>query len=335
MRLRTAPDGLLIADRDRWVSLPAALKAAGSRDARLAAAATDVLSFLRAGDDTRAAAAAVLAEVRDDTSVAGDPAAAGLPFTPRSVRAFMLYESHVIQSSRMLVKHFFPTPVWKIVSGYERLTGRTFPKLKPNQRFWAAPTMYMANHTMTLADGYEMWWPSHTKALDFELELAFVLRRPLIDATPEEAVGAIGGWLVLNDWSARDVQADDARHNVFGPVIKSKTFANSLGCDVLTADALGDWQRVTGRVRVDGEVWCEGTTAGAAHDVGAMLAYASAGERLDAGDVFSTGTMPGCCGLEIERFVRPGQTVELEIDGIGTVTNRVAPDAGPSTAVAA
>ena len=66
-----------------------------------------------------------------------------------------------------------------------------------------------------------------------------------------------------------------------------------------------------------------------------MLAYASAGERLDAGDVFSTGTMPGCCGLEIERFVRPGQTVELEIDGIGTVTNRITPDAGPSTAVAA
>lgn len=335
MRLRTAPDGLLIADRDRWVSLPAALKAAGSRDAELAAAATDALSFLRAGDDARAAAAAVLAEVRDDASVAGDPAAARLPFSPRSVRAFMVYESHVIQSSRMLVKHFFPTPVWKVVSGYERLSGRTFPKLKPNQRFWVAPTMYMANHTMTLADGDEMWWPRHTKALDFELELAFVLRRPLIDATPEEAVDAIGGWLVLNDWSARDVQADDARHNVFGPVVKAKTFANSIGCDVVTPDELGDWQQATGRVRVDGEVWCEGSTAGAAHDVGAMLAYASAGERLDAGDVFSTGTMPGCCGLEVERFVRPGQTVELEIDGIGTVTNRIAPDAGPSTAVTA
>ena len=164
-----------------------------------------------------------------------------------------------------------------------------------------------------------MWWPSHTKYLDFELELAFVLAKPLADATPEEAADAVGGWFVLNDWSARDVQAEDLRENPFGPVVKSKTFANSIGADVLTADELPDWQAARGRVRVDGEVWCEGTTAGAAHDVGAMLAYASAGERLEPGDVISTGTMPGCCGLELDRWIRPGQTVELEIDGIGTL----------------
>jgi 2-keto-4-pentenoate hydratase/2-oxohepta-3-ene-1,7-dioic acid hydratase in catechol pathway len=76
-------------------------------------------------------------------------------------------------------------------------------------------------------------------------------------------------------------------------------------------------------------VWCEGTTADPQHTLGAMLAYASAGERLDAGDVISTGTMPGCCGLELDRWIQPGQTVELEIDGIGTLTNRVSPTARP------
>jgi 2-keto-4-pentenoate hydratase/2-oxohepta-3-ene-1,7-dioic acid hydratase in catechol pathway len=76
-------------------------------------------------------------------------------------------------------------------------------------------------------------------------------------------------------------------------------------------------------VRVDGEVWCEGSTAGAAHDVGEMLAHASAGERLDAGDIVSTGTMPGCCGLELDRWIEPGQTVELEIDGIGSLANKI------------
>ena len=78
-----------------------------------------------------------------------------------------------------------------------------------------------------------------------------------------------------------------------------------------------------------GEVWCEGTTAGAVHDIGDMLAYASAGERLQAGDVISTGTFPGCCGLELDRWITPGQTVELEIDGIGTVTNTIVPDHKP------
>ncbi len=311
MKLRTGPDGVLIAHNGGWVSLSRALLATGHDDT---AAARDVVAFLKGGAAGQAAAASALEAVGEDSTVAADPTGAGLPFVPRSIRAFMLWEPHVIQSSRMLVKHFFPAPAWRAVNAYERLTGRTFPKLKPNQRFWEAPMFYVANHTMVLADDQDMWWPSHTKYLDFELELACVLSKPLVDASPEEARGAVGGWLVLNDWSARDVQADDARRNVFGPVIKSKTFANSIGPDVVTADEFGDWTRATGRVRVDGEVWCEGKTAEPAHDIGEMLAFASKGERLDAGDVISTGTMPGCCGLELERWIRPGQTIELEID---------------------
>jgi 2-keto-4-pentenoate hydratase/2-oxohepta-3-ene-1,7-dioic acid hydratase in catechol pathway len=318
MKLRTTPEGLIAhdPDRGRWVRIP------GHRD---------LLAFLGEGAAARDRAGGAIAVV---DAVAADPSEAGLPFRPRSMRAFMLWESHVIQSSRMLVKHFFPTPLWTAVSTFEK-TGRTFPKLKPNRRFWETPTFYMGNHTMVLVDGQEMWWPSHTKALDFELELACVLAKPLADATPEEALAAVGGWFVLNDWSARDVQAEDARHNIFGPVIKSKTFANSIGCDVMTADEFGDWKQATGRVRVDGEVWCEGSTANPAHDIGEMLAYASKGERLDAGDIISTGTMPGCCGLELGRWLKPGQTVELEIDRIGTVSNRISADASPTTAVLA
>jgi 2-keto-4-pentenoate hydratase/2-oxohepta-3-ene-1,7-dioic acid hydratase in catechol pathway len=318
MRLRTTPDGLIAHDpeRGRWVRL------GGERD---------LLAFLGEGAAARERAAAMIAA---GDAVAADPSEAGLPFRPRSMRAFMLWESHVIQSSRMLVKQFFPKPAWMLIRTFEK-TGRTFPKLEPNRRFWETPTFYMANHTMVLADGQEMWWPSHTKALDFELELACVLRAPLTDATPEEARAAVGGWFVLNDWSARDVQAEDARHDIFGPVIKSKTFANSIGSDVVSADEFGDWKQATGRVRVDGEVWCEGSTASPAHDIGEMLAYASKGERLDAGDIISTGTMPGCCGLELERWIKPGQTVELEIDRIGTVSNRISADASPTTAVPA
>jgi 2-keto-4-pentenoate hydratase/2-oxohepta-3-ene-1,7-dioic acid hydratase in catechol pathway len=101
----------------------------------------------------------------------------------------------------------------------------------------------------------------------------------------------------------------------------------------VTADEFGDWRLATGRVRVDGEVWCEGATANPVHDIGEMLAYASKGERLEAGDVISTGTMPGCCGLELERWIEPGQTIELEIDRIGTLSNRISAQAAPRTAV--
>jgi 2-keto-4-pentenoate hydratase/2-oxohepta-3-ene-1,7-dioic acid hydratase in catechol pathway len=309
MKLRLTPSGLIAQDteNDRWVLL------SGEHD---------LLSFLA---KTPAQRAAVFTTATEPV----DPATAVLPFRPRSMRAFMLYESHVIASSRMLVKNFFPAPMWRAISTFERVTGRTFPKLKPNDRFREAPTFYVANHTSVLADGQDMWWPSHTKFLDFELELACVLAKPLADASPEEALDAVGGWFVLNDWSARDVQADDARRNIFGPVVKSKTFANSIGCDVLTADALPDWTQATGRVRVDGEVWCEGSAANPQHTLGAMLAYCCAGEKLDAGDVLSMGTIPGCCGLELDRWIRPGQTVALEIDQIGTLTNTINAAAEP------
>jgi 2-keto-4-pentenoate hydratase/2-oxohepta-3-ene-1,7-dioic acid hydratase in catechol pathway len=326
MKLRTTDDGVLIEHGGRWVSLRAAQSATGATDGALAGHTDDALAFLRGGAEARAAAAKLLDAVAGDDSVARDPGAAGLPFQPRSMRAFMLWEAHVVQSSRMLVKKFFPPPLARTVSTFERVTHKTFPALKPKAAFYKTPAFYLGNHTMMLADGEDLAWPSHTKALDFELELAFVLAAPVeADATPEQARAAVGGWFVLNDWSARDVQADDARHNVFGPVVKAKTFANSMGCDVLTADALPDWTAATGRVRVDGEQWAQGATANPAHDIGAMLAHAAAGERLDAGDIISTGTMPGCCGLELDRWIQRGQTVELEIDGIGTLTTRIAP----------
>jgi 2-keto-4-pentenoate hydratase/2-oxohepta-3-ene-1,7-dioic acid hydratase in catechol pathway len=331
MKLRRTAEGLIAQAEDgQWISLAAARELVGNGSGLSELQAADLVAFLAAGESTREAAReAIAAAANSPGTAAADPGDAILPFQPRSMRAFMLWESHYVASARMLVKRFFPPPVAKVVAGYERVTRKTFPKLKPNKRFYETPCFYVANHATVLADGEEMWWPSHTKFLDFELELAFVLAKPLADASPEEAADAVGGWFVLNDWSARDVQAEDARDNPFGPVVKSKTFANSIGADVISADELPDWQTATGRVRVDGELWCGGTTAGAVHDVGAMLAYASAGERLEPGDVISTGTMPGCCGLELDRWIQAGQTVELEIDGIGTLRNRISADATP------
>jgi 2-keto-4-pentenoate hydratase/2-oxohepta-3-ene-1,7-dioic acid hydratase in catechol pathway len=321
--LRATVEGLIAKDEleQRWVMLGAA---AGRYDDG-EQVPDDLLSFLAGGEIVERRALALLEASRGDELVTADPATAALPFKPRSIRAFMVWDTHYTASARMMVKRFFPPPVAAIAGGFERVTGKTFPPFKPKERFYRVPAFYMANHTALLADGEPMWWPSHTRFLDFELELACVLARPIADATAEEARAAVGGWFVMNDWSARDVQVDDARHNPFGPVVKAKTFANSIGSDVVTASAIEDWRAMTGRVRVDGEAWCEGTTAGAVHDIGDMLAYASAGERLEAGDVISTGTMPGCCGLELDRWIKPGQTVELEIDGIGTVANTIDP----------
>ena len=217
VKLRRTADGVIVEDRarERWVALPHA---------------GDMLALLSRGVEGRAEAERHLEAVAGDEQAAVDPASAGLPFEARSLRAFSLWESHYEGSARMLVKRFFPTPVQRAADAFERVTRRTFPPFKPNSRFYEVPAFYVGNHAAMLADGEEMPWPSHTRYLDFELELAFVLAKPLADPTPAEAREAIGGWLVFNDWSARDVQADEARHGVFGPAVKSKTFANSIGC---------------------------------------------------------------------------------------------------------
>lgn len=332
MRLRTTPLGPIALDpaSGRWVDIRTAVERSGTD--RSVSADIDLLGVLALSAADRAALADEVARAAE-TAQGVDATTAGLPFSARSMRAFMVFPGHLEQSARVLVKRFFPAPMARAVATYERVTRRTFPALRPSKGFYAAPPMYVGNHAAMLGDHEDVWWPSYTEFLDFELELACVLARPLSDATPEEARAAIGGWFVLNDWSARDVQAEDARHSVFGPVVKSKTFANSIGADVVTADELPDWRAATGRVLVDGEQWCAGNTADAHWDIGDMLAHASKGEYLAPGDVFSTGTMPGCCGLELDRWVRRGQTVRLEIDGIGDLTTTISAAATPTTAL--
>ena len=108
MRLRTTAEGLIAHDpqRDRWVRLP------GEHD---------MLAFLGADGAARRRAEDA---IRAGDAVQVDPRTAGLPFRPRSIRAFMLWESHVVASSRMLVKRFFPAPAAKVMLGFERVTGK-------------------------------------------------------------------------------------------------------------------------------------------------------------------------------------------------------------------
>lgn len=247
-----------------------------------------------------------------------------LPFEPRSLRAFSIYPAHVEQSARVLVRRFFPKPAAVVLRLFERFTRRTFPPLKPDTPFFEQPAFYVGNHTAFLADGETMPWPSHTDHLDYELELGFVLAATVADATPEQGEAAIGGFVLINDWSARDVQAAEYRHGMFGPAVKAKSFNNSIGTVVVTADELlRRAGSLSASVRVNGEIWSETSTAGAAHSLGALVARASAGERLAPGDVFATGTVPLGSGLELDRWIRPGDVVELELDELGTLTNTI------------
>jgi 2-keto-4-pentenoate hydratase/2-oxohepta-3-ene-1,7-dioic acid hydratase in catechol pathway len=298
-------------DEGRWVPLRPALDA-------------DVLALL-GSTELREEAAAVVEAARDqDPSATFELEPAALPFAPLSLRAFSVFERHHVQASRGLVRRYMPAAARGVVSGFEKVSRRTFPALKPKKLFYEKPIYYMGNHLTIYPDGADLPWPPYSRDLDFELELGFVLASPLRDASEAEAADAIGGFFVVNDLSARDTQWREYREGLFGPVVKAKTFATAMSCEVVTADeVLTRVGALRGSVRVNGETWAEGSTSEMRHGPAAMVAYASEGEDLRAGEVFATGTLPGCCGLELDRWIEPGDEVELEIESVGTLRNRI------------
>lgn len=315
------------ASRDRWLPLAPALDAAedNGNPALAAAGSGDLVAFLAAGEAARAAALALAEEVADrDFAGTFDLDPAQLPFVPRSLRAFATSERHWVQAARGLVRRNLPQALTAI-EAYERVARRTFPALRPKRLFYEQPSCYFGNHLTCYPHGATLPWPSFTGELDFELELAAVLARPLRDATVAEAEAAIGGFVIFNDLSARDVQWREHRQGLFGPLGKAKSFANALGAEVVTADELlprlGD---LRGRIRVNGETWNETTTAEQLHSFPAMIAHASSGEQLFPGELLSSGTLPGGCGLELDRRLSPGDELELELDHLGTLRNRIA-----------
>ena len=259
-----------------------------------------------------------------------DPSTALLPFRPRSIRAFMLWEQHVIDSSRMLVKNFFPAPAAKVMLGYERVTGKTVPEAQAERPL-----------------------PRGADVLRREPHLGARRRRGHVVALAHPVPRLRARARVRAGQAARRRDARGGarrRRRLVRPQRlerprragrrrpAQRLRPGDQGQDVRQLDRLRraspPTRSRTGRrcAAASGSTASSGARArppSPQHALGAMLAYASAGEQLDAGDVISTGTMPGCCGLELDRWIQPGQTVELEIDGIGTLTNRISPTARP------
>ncbi|HEY8601724.1 MAG TPA: fumarylacetoacetate hydrolase family protein [Thermomicrobiales bacterium] len=310
-----------------WVPLVPLLAryraAGGTVTPALASASGDLLDFLGGGAPIRAEVDTILTALAIApgewaTSFHSRPL---LPFTLRSFRDCMLYEAHAIAAARGMARHFVRR-AWPLVAIYEAIFRHPSPLLRPKPLWYERPIYYHGNHLSFLPDGATIPWPSYTRALDYEIELGVVIARPLYDATPAEAIEAIGGFVILNDFSARDVQYPEMRSG-FGPV-KAKNFASSLGAVVVTPDEIFPrLDRLPFTVRVNGRLWGAGTTAGMAHSLGAVLAYASLGERLVPGELLGMGTLPGGSGLETNQWLKPGDTIELAIEGVGTLANTI------------
>jgi fumarylacetoacetate (FAA) hydrolase len=186
--------------------------------------------------------------------------------------------------------------------------------LEVPEAWYEVPVFYFSNPAAVYDDGAEVPKPADTEMLDYELELAAVIGSD----------GGVEGFTIMNDWSARDLQAREMSVGL-GPA-KGKDFATSLGPELVSADELAADLDMRAVARVNGEVRTDART-GAMHWSWDQILEAAARNTpgLQAGDVIGSGTVGGGCILEHGdgRWLEPGDEVELEIEGIGVLRNRV------------
>ena len=160
--------------------------------------------------------------------------------------------------------------------------------------------------------------------MDYELEWAIVTQGAGADISREQARAHIFGYTIFNDVSARDIQAQDIRSQS-GMGGRSKDFdtGNVLGPCLVTADEITDPYNLTMVARVNEEEWSRGNTSQMDHCFEDVLAYVSRSQTVYPGEVFGSGTVPTGCGLEHNRFLEDGDVVELDVEGIGVLRNRI------------
>jgi len=204
---------------------------------------------------------------------------------PPSVRDFYAFERHV-QSARAQ-RGLEMAPEW-----------------------YQLPVFYFSNPAAVSGPDDEVSFPPESSAWDYELEAAAVV------GSGER----IAGFTIMNDWSARDLQKMEMAVGL-GPA-KGKDFATSLGPVLVTPDELGDL-RLEMVARVNGEERSRGNMGDIHWSWDELAAHAARNTRLVAGDVLGSGTVGTGCILEHGdgRWLRPGDVVELEIEGIGVLRN--------------
>ncbi|MBP7335976.1 fumarylacetoacetate hydrolase family protein [Niveispirillum sp.] len=299
---------------DRVLDLQAA--AAGA-----APAFASMLALIEAGPEAWDAARALIAKANVDAmhDLADARLLAPLP-RPTRLRDCSLMLEHMdvvlMQMARRAAEEESDPD-----AAYERLMASGKYALNPT--FKKQCVYYNADHTSVSGTEVDIVWPSYSDYIDFELEWACVIGRPARDATRERAAEHIFGYTILNDWSARDVQMP-LMYTMNGPG-EGKDFPGSWGIGpcIVTPDEIGDPYDLTMTATINGVQWTRGTTGSMYHRFEDAIAQFSREKTILPGEVLGSGTVLGGCGFELGRKLSPGDLVELEVQNIGVLRNRV------------
>jgi 2-keto-4-pentenoate hydratase/2-oxohepta-3-ene-1,7-dioic acid hydratase in catechol pathway len=240
---------------------------------------------------------------------------APIPLPPQ-IRDFSAFELHILQAGRAIKQ-------LRSGEGSALSLGTALSPGSGPPAWYRQPLYYKSNRFAVCGTDTDIRWPDYSQLMDYELELACVIGRAGRDIPSTRAHEYIFGYTIFNDFSARDAQAAEME-GPFGPA-KGKDFddANAFGPCIVTRDEIPHPYALTMTASVNGVERARGSSGAMHWSFEQMIEHVSRGETLHPGEIFGSGTIGNGCGLESLTFLQDGDVVELEIEGIGILRNRV------------
>lgn len=239
---------------------------------------------------------------------------------PTQMRDFLCFEKHLRQARAVRYRRLAAaTDDPEAAFAEYEASGA----MDPAPIWYEQPIYYTSNALAVIGPEADVVWPRFSEKMDYELELGVFIGKGGIDISSGNARDHIFGYTIFNDISARDTQIREMQGQL-GPG-KGKDFdtANVMGPCLVTADDIGDPYDLTMTARINGQEFSRGNSGEMHHSFEDIIAYISRSTTLYPGEFLGSGTVGTGCGLEYDRYLAPGDVMELEIDRIGVLRNRL------------
>jgi 2-keto-4-pentenoate hydratase/2-oxohepta-3-ene-1,7-dioic acid hydratase in catechol pathway len=298
------------------------LAAAAGRNGGADRSFTSMLALIDAGNAALEQAAKLFDKEGGDEGlsapVAGVDILAPVP-EPRQMRDGMSFPLHILQAPRGQLK--LAARARGDMAELARIDAEPLGELPEVYR--KQPIYYITNRFSVRGTNTTVKWPHYSQVMDYELEFGIITRNKGANISAAKAKDHIFGYTIFNDFSARDAQRIEMEGRL-GPA-KGKSFdgGNVMGPWIVTPDEIGDPYKLKMEARVNGEVRCQGISDGMLFSFEEIIAHVTKDETLMPGEFIGSGTVGNGCGLELGWYLEHGDSIELEVEKIGILKNRV------------
>jgi 2-keto-4-pentenoate hydratase/2-oxohepta-3-ene-1,7-dioic acid hydratase in catechol pathway len=298
------------------------LAAASDRIGRGNPAFVSMLALIDAGPAALDQARALFDDSGKDETLSVDVAAAEIlaPVPePRQMRDGMSFPLHILQAPRGALK--LAARAKNDMAELARIEAEPLGELPELYR--KQPIYYITNRFSVRGTNTTVKWPRYSKVMDYELEFGIITKNKGANIPASKAGDHIFGFTIFNDFSARDAQRVEME-GLLGPA-KGKSFdgGNVMGPWIVTPDEIGNPYKLKMEARVNGKMRSQGVTEGMLFSFEEIIAHVTKDETLMPGEFIGSGTVGNGCGLELGWYLEHGDTIELDVEKIGVLKNKV------------